>query len=99
MMAEHTKGPWELEESLRGNNYTAISGDDWIELATVVTRMKLGGDDSPEGLANARLIAAAPELLEALENIILSSDANCGDSLANAIEAARAAIAKAKEAA
>lgn len=66
-MAEYTRGPWELDESLRGNSYTAISGEDWIELATVVTRMQSGTEDSPEGLANARLIAAAPELLEALE--------------------------------
>jgi hypothetical protein len=38
---------------------------------------------------------AAPDLLAALRSIIESSDANCGDSLANAISAARAAIARA----
>ena len=43
----------------------------------------------------ARLIAAAPDMLAALRSIIESSDANCGDSLANAISAARAAIARA----
>lgn len=40
--------------------------------------------------------ASAPDLLAALSDIVASSDANCGDSLANAIETARAAIAKAK---
>lgn len=69
-MTEHTKGPWELDESLRGNSFTAISGDDWIELATVVTRMNMKDEDSPEGMANARLISAAPDLLAALEDAV-----------------------------
>lgn len=47
-------------------------------------------------IANARLIAAAPDLLAAIKDIVAASDANDGDSLANAIQASRAAIAKAK---
>lgn len=43
----------------------------------------------------AVLVAAAPDMLAALSDIILSSDANCGDSLANTIEAARSIITKA----
>ena len=39
---------------------------------------------------------AAPLLLQALEDIVASSDANCGDSLMNAIEAARKLIAEVK---
>lgn len=39
---------------------------------------------------------AAPDLLAALEDIAAASAANCGDSLANAIQSAQAAIAKAK---
>lgn len=35
-------------------------------------------------------------VLAALEDVISSSDANCGDSLANAIEAARSIVAKVK---
>ena len=42
-----------------------------------------------------RLHAQRDALLAALRSIIESSDANCGDSLANAISAARAAIARA----
>lgn len=66
-MMQYTKGPWTLDESMRGDDYTAINGEGWDELATVVTRMKMDVYDNPEGVANARLIAAAPELLEALE--------------------------------
>lgn len=70
-MAEYTKGPWELDsDALRGDSYTAINGEGWDELATVVTRMMGNAEDNPEGLANARLIAAAPELLEALELMV-----------------------------
>jgi len=63
---------------------------------------RLVGDLNGDGVSvsfhnpdNARLIAAAPDLLAALSDIVASSDANCGDSLANAIETARAAITKA----
>lgn len=97
MMAEYTKGPWELDElSLRGDSYTAISGEDWIELATVVTRMKSSDEYSPEGLANARLIAAAPELLEALEELIECQRGDWPLRQAEAKRQARKAIAKAK---
>ena len=44
-----------------------------------------------------RLHAQRDALLAALRSIIESSDANCGDSLANAISAARAAIASVEE--
>jgi hypothetical protein len=54
---------------------------------------------SPEDLANARLIAAAPELLDALRRLMDCPDL-CLDTLEpesdSAIEAARAAIAKAE---
>jgi len=39
---------------------------------------------------------AAPDLLAALVDIAAASAANCGDSLANAIQAAQTAISKAK---
>lgn len=48
-------------------------------------------------LANARLIAAAPELLEALKTLIDMDVAyQRGDKVEQAVEAAKAAIAKAE---
>ena len=47
-------------------------------------------------MAAANLMAAAPDLLDALEDVIKSAQANCGESLANAITAGQDAIAKAK---
>ena len=64
---------------------------------------------SQEAQANARLLAAAPELLAALEliekaatfvNVVIQHqrpDGQMADDLPKAIDAARAAIAKAKE--
>jgi hypothetical protein len=66
----HTKGPWRLKRS------TTFRGNDLVEYYWVGTGAI--GDESPvcslqvkvkyneEQLANARLIAAAPEMLEAL---------------------------------
>lgn len=70
-MSGYTKGPWHIEaDSLHGNSYVGISGEGWDELATVVVRMKSRLETSPEGVANARLIAAAPELVEALGDML-----------------------------
>lgn len=90
----HTPGPWSLRMTGWQTNPAAIySPRRPGAVACIPARTSVPLDEQS---ANARLIAAAPDLLAALSNIILSSDANCGDSLANAIEAARAAITKAK---
>lgn len=78
---EHTKGPWIFTEG----KMPAISDSSGIPVAMQCRRNKEG-----EGKANAQLIAAAPELLEALETIIAYGA--CDENL----DAARAAIAKAK---
>lgn len=80
--AAHTPGPWRLSNINDGGHLGAeveIDSDHHIGLATVVWRMENEGR-STRLEANARLIAAAPELLEALEEIIetqnlLDSDA------------------------
>lgn len=90
----HTPGPWSLRMTGWQTNPAAIySPRRPGAVACIPARTSVPLDEQS---ANARLIAAAPDMFEALSNIILSSDANCGDSLANAIEAARAAITKAK---
>lgn len=68
---KHAPGPWALNESVYGDNFMAVSAPNHGELATVVIRMSepsWGERQKTEELeANARLIAAAPELLGALE--------------------------------
>jgi hypothetical protein len=93
MTGQHTPGPW-----------FAVGYQVEIESETVAdictTNANLFGQgglhDDARAMANARLIAAAPDLLAALEDIVQASDANDGDSLMNAIQAAQTIIAKAK---
>ena len=93
--AKHTPGPWSLEA---GRSISTSSGSFYLSY----------GKDKASGAplfsnfceldANARLIAAAPDLLAALE--LCFQYVNGGDNLRpglqhEAFEAARAAIAKA----
>ena len=63
--AKHTPGPWIMEDF--GEVRTkGISGFRALEGGKGEPITRLVRDNSPEGLANAALIAAAPELLECL---------------------------------
>lgn len=91
---KHTPGPWH-EGALNGAGSIFCDGDyrmDNEHGATVLYPIALinYGPDPEEDSANARLIAAAPELLAALEAFI--DEANTK----NVRQMARAAIAKAK---
>jgi len=91
MTAKHTPGPWAvrtIDQSLA----TVETQDGEYNICTAA---QLRGDDwqteHAERKANARLIAAAPELLEALQFVMTAS----GEQLGTAFEQAQAAIAKA----
>jgi len=61
----HTPGPWVIEQLDDGENmdsHIAIYGYPWV-----VAEVQVDVPSLP-GMANANLIAAAPELLEALED-------------------------------
>ena len=98
-MNKHTPGPWSVVQhdhaicvqtespnktQFGASRYAAIGGFD-----------RNDQDQLQEALANAHLIAAAPDLLEALQAIM--SETNPIE-LAAALDMARAAIAKATEA-
>lgn len=111
----HTPGPWIVQSSTptdSGHDHHAIIADhggdnrlpDHPVVASVIPYVSTDGARRAQE-ANARLIAAAPELLEACEEITaLASDSDAGhigfaDALAliRALsEEARAAIAKAR---
>jgi hypothetical protein len=63
----HTPGPWYTSRK-PGSNRMRINAPGWGHLAKVVVRMSGSIGDCEDGLANARLIAAAPDLLEALKD-------------------------------
>lgn len=89
--SEHTPGPWRIRENPRNDQETcdlSICGDIFI-LAD------LTGPQYAHQIANARLIAAAPELLEALEGMLrLAETAGASDRII--CYEARQAIAKAR---
>ena len=107
-MSAHTPGPWEpcvLDRQLSeipsyvetciaasgGKDFLFVSGwreDGEVDICHV--------GNGPRSLANARLIAAAPELLEALKEIIAAADGDGWNQLDASFATARAAIAKAE---
>lgn len=91
MSAQPTPRPWTV-----GPHQRIISGGWSIRIADGSAIAYVLGERNPELQANARLIAAAPDLLEALKRIVDWDD--CGMALtAHHIDEAKAAIRKATE--
>lgn len=88
-MSGHTPGPWTYDKQYRrlmgpdGKDLYIEGGAHWA-----TTR-------DPEAEANSRLIAAAPELLEALEQFLNHYPGGINPFLDEARSMGRAAIAKA----
>ena len=101
-MSKHTPGPWEVSYKFgRSGLIGPVRTTNDYPVASVTGYYEVAGQTEP----NARLIAAAPELLEALEKLLGLYDLATHDEydgtdllvglLADA-DFARAAIAKAK---
>lgn len=89
--AKHTPGPWQLRERDGSSSY-ALTDATGEHVQYLARSRYCDGRRDEEGEANCQLIAAAPELLAALESVInglqCHADWDC-------VERARAAIAKA----
>ena len=106
-MSKHTPGPWSVGkvshkkqrvdiDSLHADQ--TLGHQTWRGLARAYGCEDMPAEGTAVMLANARLIAAAPELLEALEQMVsvfLDTEGRHGESENDAMDAARAAIAKA----
>lgn len=108
-MSKHTPGPWRANAKPMGNPYGVITehgeNENWSicnDGGRFIAAIKM----QPEEEANARLIAAAPEMLEALESALnVEGAARAGSQFIPAYEGldtgyhfekVRAAIRKAK---
>ncbi len=93
-----TKGPWTVgkrKDKNRGSAKAYIDGFSWDGLASVWVRLQNKDMDSDEGVANAHLIAAAPDLYAALAEIMHMRSTAAGVTR-EAADRARAALAKAR---
>ncbi|WP_329762617.1 hypothetical protein [Stenotrophomonas maltophilia] len=100
MSSKHTPGPWIVRFRADGSSY--ISMGDPSNGPHKAADLFLTADGGESDLADARLIAAAPELLEALilleREMVDSGNAGSVDyGWKPAIEKTRAAIAKATD--
>jgi len=68
----HTQGPWKVLENARGNGRICVTTANGAPVQAVICEIdvKSVGTDYLIRLANANLIAAAPDLLAALSRII-----------------------------
>ena len=100
MSAQHTPGPWRIERQRAPNGGTYYRIYDADDANAVIAQVI--GDGRIEYHENASLIAAAPDLLAALQECITDDGATCWNSRAYAerriryiSDLAHAAIAKA----
>lgn len=84
-MSGRTRGPWKYKET-NGGEYG---------LCTIYSEIDNRGVARHVAIENARLIATAPELVEALERLIAATEWATGNKPQAAIKQARAAINKA----
>lgn len=105
--SKHTPGPWRISESVHPQNacINIVAGEWGDDIASLygpdrgVTQDESGvWGDHPIREANARMIAASPEMYEALHDLIALVETLDGGEHDDAPElvAARAAIAKAE---
>jgi len=88
MAAPHTPGPWSIAGSGYGLDVRCAAGN-------IVGMTRRFGQNPAEVEANARLVAAAPDLLAALREALRFTP-DVGVAAARAVSNAQAAIAKAE---
>ena len=98
-MSKHTPGPWLIEaQNCHSGDIATVHNTDEKWVTIYAPHWMETGMDEKEQSANARLIAAAPDLLEALKKISAIENKMYGadwEEIEEARDIADAAIAKA----
>ena len=68
-MSEHTPGPWTAAPCSRAGYWIAVDKHPFSVVATLDEEGRYGAIEGDNAEANARLIAAAPVMLDALKRI------------------------------
>ena len=93
-MRLHTPGPWEFHEQGYANFYAITHFKEWCKSVDWLLSLQHNGEQLDfEQKANMLLIAAAPDLLEALDKLLAATvdeDLKYGITLTEAEEEARA---------
>lgn len=90
MKTEFTPGPWSVYDVGEFPGVDSDSGE------SIIVWGDNGDESGVRGMANAHLISAAPELYEALDNILQNTLSNQSERGQIAVMKARAALAKAR---
>ena len=102
MEKKHTKGPWYVDPdySVNQDETRDIDGPNNELIARVMVDFERTGPDKKTGNANAKLIAAAPDLLEALiwavSELEYLNSGTQDERVATQIQMAKSALAKSK---
>ena len=99
----HTPGPWIIDKLLSDKGAPIITAkSSWLKRSRAIAKVLYeGGSEDPEVYPNALLIAAAPEILKALKNMVREWEEIVGTeeenkTPADPLEKAKLAIAKAE---
>lgn len=91
-MSKHTPGPWLTDRNnVHAGQIATINhciGNDWVEIWT--DKWAETGMGEAEQEANARLMAAAPDLLEALQDCLAFLESGLGERVASGRERRKA---------
>lgn len=99
MKEKYTSGPWKVCDQYTDTKAYPIGHDNGDGSTSIFAECANigGGVNGGQGLANAHLISAAPELLEALESLVIQlGNQPAGSTVADYCDNARHAIAKAR---
>jgi hypothetical protein len=84
MTTQHTPGPWSIDGSVNAGNLDVINGEGRIAM---IDDSRSTGWNVPTINANARLIAAAPDMLAMLHEVIaLLNNPDADGTDANRVE-------------
>lgn len=97
MKPKHTPGPWEIKAWPKNADLTIVSGlTDGLYTKSIADLPDSWYDSRENKESNAALIAAAPDLLEWLEQAVEHTEALELENIPGWFDSAKAAIAKAR---